>query len=84
MDYIVYCRWLDGNATLVVVRRLWRSSVIVFLQKAFLQKTWFLWWILATLVTLRWFHLLSSHPDERETEATDLGEEKTAAIGKAA
>jgi hypothetical protein len=26
----------------------------------FIEKTWFLWWIVATLVILRWFHLLSS------------------------
>ena len=30
---------------------------------AFMEKTWFLWWILATLVILRWFHLLSSGTD---------------------
>ena len=26
----------------------------------FMEKTWFLWWLLATVVILRWFHLLSS------------------------
>jgi hypothetical protein len=50
----------------------------------FLQKTWSLWWVLATLVILRWFHLFSSRSDEMETKAADSGEEKAAAIGKAA
>ena len=42
----------------------------------FLQKTWFLWWILGTLFILRWFHRLSSHPEARALEAADSGEEK--------
>jgi hypothetical protein len=37
----------------------------------FLQRTWFLWWILATLVVLRWFHLFSSHIHEKILEATE-------------
>jgi hypothetical protein len=50
----------------------------------FLQKTWFLWWILATLVILRWFHLFSFRPREMDTQAAESGEEKAAAVGKAA
>jgi hypothetical protein len=30
----------------------------------FFQKTWFLWWILATLIILRWFHLFASSADD--------------------
>jgi hypothetical protein len=48
----------------------------------FLQKTWFLWWVLATLVILRWFHLFSFRPDEMETEAADSGEEQLLRLGK--
>jgi hypothetical protein len=51
----------------------------------FIQKTWFVWWFLATLVILRWFHLFSSLSDNEEPfEAADSREEKAAAIGKAA
>jgi hypothetical protein len=51
----------------------------------FIQKTWFLWWFLATVVILRWFHLFSSHSDDAGPfEAADLCEEKAAAIRKAA
>jgi len=42
----------------------------------FIQKTWFVWWILATLFILRWFHLFSSHPDEGALEVPDSGERK--------
>ncbi len=36
----------------------------------FIEKTWFLWWILATLVILRWFHLFSSHTDDSAVRST--------------
>jgi len=42
----------------------------------FIQKTWFLWWILATLFILRWFHLFSSDPDEGSLEVPESGEGK--------
>ena len=42
----------------------------------FIQKTWFLWWILASVVILRWFHLLSSRTYESALEAADSGEEE--------
>ena len=45
----------------------------------FFQKTWFLWWILATLVILRWFHLFSSHTHERFLEAASEEEEASTA-----
>jgi hypothetical protein len=34
----------------------------------FLEKTWFLWWILATLAILRWFHVFSSRTDDSAIE----------------
>lgn len=44
---------------------------------ALLQKTWFVWWILATLFTLRWFHLVSIRPDGKGTfEPADSAPEK--------
>jgi hypothetical protein len=30
----------------------------------FIEKTWFLWWVLANLLVLRWFHLFSSASQE--------------------
>ena len=30
----------------------------------FIQKAWFLWWILATLLILRWFRLFASRTDD--------------------
>jgi hypothetical protein len=51
----------------------------------FLQKTWFVWWILANLFILRWFYVFSSHPDERFLETADSAEvEGASAIGKVA
>jgi hypothetical protein len=45
----------------------------------FLQKTWFLWWILATLFILRWFHLFAFRTDdERAFEEPDSAKEKSA------
>jgi hypothetical protein len=54
--------------------QLWRGSVI-----AFIEQTWFLWWILATLIILRWFHLFSSNA-EGDRDAPSLDEEQAAAI----
>ena len=34
---------------------------------AFLEKTWPIWWIFATVVLLRWFHVNSQTPDDWET-----------------
>ena len=35
----------------------------------FFEKTWFLWWIFAIFVILRWFHLFSSQTPEGEVLA---------------
>jgi hypothetical protein len=34
----------------------------------FIERTWFLWWILAILVILRWFHLFSSGTEDSASE----------------
>jgi hypothetical protein len=45
----------------------------------FFQKTCFFWWILATLIILRWFHLFaSSADDEGAFETADSPEEASA------
>lgn len=42
-----------------------------------LQKTWFLWWILAAVFILRWFHRFSSRADNHGAfEAADSAKEK--------
>jgi hypothetical protein len=48
----------------------------------FLQNAWYLWWILATLVILRWFHLCSSGSHERALEAVDLSEVEVSTTSK--
>jgi hypothetical protein len=48
----------------------------------FFQKTWFLWWILATFVILRWFHLFSSGSNERALEAADFAEGEASTTSK--
>jgi hypothetical protein len=46
----------------------------------FIEKTWFVWWIFATLAVLRWFHLLSSgRGDEGAYESDNSAEEKSCA-----
>jgi hypothetical protein len=45
----------------------------------FIEKTWFLWWIFAALVILRWFYLFSLDSEETfDPSASD--EEQAAAI----
>jgi hypothetical protein len=43
----------------------------------FLEKTWFLWWIVAIILILRWFHLFASNAEET-LDAPAAGEERTA------
>ena len=42
----------------------------------FMEKTWFLWWIFATWVILRWFHLFSSRIDDSAIEVPASSEEQ--------
>ena len=46
---------------------------------SFIEKTWFLWWIVATLIILRWFHLFLSRA-ESGVDAAASDEEQAAAI----
>jgi hypothetical protein len=39
----------------------------------FFAKTWFLWWIIAGLAIVRWFHLASLGGSELELEDADAG-----------
>jgi hypothetical protein len=48
----------------------------------FLQKTWLLWWILAILVMLRWFHLFSSRMHEKILEANESAKEEASTTSK--
>jgi hypothetical protein len=48
----------------------------------FIQKIWFLWWIVAPLFILRWFHLFSSRTDERDLEAADSAKEEASTASK--
>jgi hypothetical protein len=43
----------------------------------FIQRTWFVWWILATVFIVRWFHLFSYRTNENALELPDLGEGET-------
>lgn len=42
----------------------------------FFEKTWFFWWVVATLAVLRWFHFVSMNGgDELEPEDRDVEHE---------
>jgi hypothetical protein len=42
----------------------------------FIEKTWFLLWIFATLVILRWFHLFLSRTDDSAIKGPASSEEQ--------
>jgi hypothetical protein len=44
----------------------------------FIEKTWFLWWIFAALVILRWFHLFSLDSEETFDASASDGEQAAA------
>jgi hypothetical protein len=55
-----------------------RSSVI-----SFIEKTWFVWWILAILFILRWFNVFLSDADEEIAfEAVEPAKGKSAGASK--
>jgi hypothetical protein len=59
-------------------QRLRRNPLIPFLQK-----TWSLWWILATLVIFRWFHLFPSRTDDEVAfEAADSVDDEASTDSK--
>jgi hypothetical protein len=36
----------------------------------FIEQTWFLWWIFATLAILRWLHVISAHSAQEAPEVS--------------
>jgi hypothetical protein len=50
---------------------------------AFLEQTWFLWWILAALAILRWFHNVAADGAEDVTAYEDDSDDgsRTARLG---
>jgi|HubBroStandDraft_6_1064221.scaffolds.fasta_scaffold24897_3 hypothetical protein len=36
---------------------------------AFLENSWLLWWLLAIVATLRWFHLLARRVDRDDSSS---------------
>jgi hypothetical protein len=37
-----------------------QEKTVILSIFTFIAKTWFLWWMLAILIALRWFHLVAS------------------------
>jgi hypothetical protein len=46
----------------------------------FIEKTWFLWWMLAIFIVVRWFHMLSAGARMEGFQAVALEEEEEAYI----
>jgi len=46
----------------------------------FIEKTWFLWWMLAIIIVLRWFHVASANPKVEGLDALAPEEEEEADI----
>jgi len=70
MDYMVYSFWLDNS-------RAGMARVMI----PFLQSTWFLWWALAVVGILRWFHQQSADgewEDVHSSTTSSNDEERTA------
>jgi hypothetical protein len=44
----------------------------------FIEKTWFLWWMLLMALGLRWFHVLSLGPKMKDRNAPNPEEEEQA------
>ncbi len=43
----------------------------------FIEKTWWMWWMLANVVLLRWFHVLSLRGEMESPGAANAEEEQT-------
>jgi hypothetical protein len=41
----------------------------------FFEKTWFFWWAIATVVILRWLHVISCNPSQEALEERDAADE---------
>jgi len=53
-------------------RRFVEEKVVI----PFIERTWFLWWVVALIVILRWFYLFSSRADDRAIEIYRATEEQ--------
>jgi hypothetical protein len=42
----------------------------------FIEKTWFLWWMLSNVIAVRWFHILSVRAKLESPEAQDSATEE--------
>ena len=53
---------------------------------SFFEKTWFLWWMFAVVVILRWHHVLSAYPDSDgfDSPKQEQAESRGAVSGKLA
>src|SRR5450432_2708002 len=68
MDSIVYCRKFWGRAAFLGGRESrWRSFVIPFIER-----TWFLCWMIAVLLLWRWVRLFSTRTDDAALEMPNL------------
>lgn len=43
----------------------------------FFEKTWFFWWTIATVVILRWLHVISSNTSQEALQEPDAAAEGT-------
>lgn len=46
----------------------------------FISKTWFLWWTLAILIAVRWFHLVSAKKMQSADASASEAEEQQACM----
>ena len=43
----------------------------------FLERTWLFWWTIATVLILRWLHVISCNTNQEALGAPDAAEEET-------
>jgi hypothetical protein len=83
LDYVVYCACLRKPLYSWQYAGSARGPFLEEIVIAFMEKTWFLWWVFAIVVIVRWFHALpldtqSEAPYEprstRDRDGLDAGE----------
>jgi hypothetical protein len=62
MDNLVYCRGEMAKEVRVIL---------------FLERTWLFWWTIATVVILRWLHVISCNTNQEALGVRDADEEET-------
>lgn len=77
-----------------VLFRLFSSLLEENTMILFVAKTWFLWWMFATVFIVRWFHMVSAHPtaedfstpasDRKQAESVCAKLEGASALGRTA